>query len=313
MDQHAARTTAPLTQQVRECLEAGLTNAEGAAYVKMYDDGYRAIANLIRVSQQDPNPDVRVRALSFLTEIDRNGAIGERFQEIVRFVLAHRPEHPRQGRHRRKAERGWRNLRHRELERLTALTTRADVGEDDQSLAKRLLASVVDNRLVTRDYDQMYELITSYSKFGKLSERRERSKDGWRSIVGKHRHTPDVPTQLRDLLERKDVTEEDKSKARVFLAGVKDDRMPSIDYIDSVRLINDNRASKRERAKRALRSDTFDNAVFMACQACDNLTGIAVPVMPLRDRIRLVAMISSSAANLLRLQGELIEEKEDDY
>jgi hypothetical protein len=305
----AHRADASLTEKVRECIDAELTVAEGAKYVGIYDDGYRAIAKLIVMSRAHHDQDIRMRCLAYLKDVDKSNGIGDRFQEIARFTLANQPEElKRKVVKRRRAKRGWRVLRDRELPRLKALTTRADISEDDQSLAKRLVASVVDSKLSSADHDRMTKLILAYGKPG--VGRQLRSEEGWRKL--KSQNHPDLEVQLRSLLEREDVSDADKGTVRRLLEGIVDGRLPSIDYIDAVRIVSDNKASKKERARRKVASSTFENAVAIACQASDNLTGLEVPVMPLKTRIKLVAQLSRSAANLLRLQGELIEESEYD-
>jgi hypothetical protein len=62
--------------------------------------------------------------------------------------------------------------------------------------------------------------------------------------------------------------------------------------------------------KRAVTASTFGNAVFLACQACENLNDLSPPVLPLERRNKLIAQLSKSAADLSRLQGELMEEEE---
>jgi hypothetical protein len=53
--------------------------------------------------------------------------------------------------------------------------------------------------------------------------------------------------------------------------AIPDGKIPTIDYLGATKIVVDNKASKKERAKKDTVSKIFENAVFIACQACDNL------------------------------------------
>jgi hypothetical protein len=83
----------------------------------------------------------------------------------------------------------------------------------------------------------------------------------------------------------------------------------SEEYFDAKKLVSD---SKKQRQKKIDPSSRFEHAVFMACQACDNLKELSVPAVDEKERKQLIARLNSSMLVLARLQRELIGENDDD-
>jgi ParB-like chromosome segregation protein Spo0J len=63
-----------------------------------------------------------------------------------------------------------------------------------------------------------------------------------------------------------------------------------------------NQASKRERSRQATLADTFENAVFCACSACDSIREMKVPAIPSKIRAELTVSLYAAAITLLKLQ-----------
>jgi hypothetical protein len=95
---------------------------------------------------------------------------------------------------------------------------------------------------------------------------------------------------------RETVRKAKKAKTNGAAAEAGGDETPDIVYSDAAHAAD---------AKRAVTASTFENAVFIACQACENLNDLSPPVLPLERRNKLRAQLSKSAADLSRLQGEL--------
>jgi hypothetical protein len=101
---------------------------------------------------------------------------------------------------------------------------------------------------------------------------------------------------------RETVRKAKKAKTNGAPAESGGDETPDIVYSDAAHAAD---------AKRAVTASTFENAVFIACQACENLNDLSPPVLPLERRNKLMAQVSTAAANLLRLQSELMEEEDE--
>lgn len=292
-----------LTQRVRECVDAGNFNvAEGSKFVGFYEDGYSLIVQLILIERHHGDHVVRERAQQFMTEVDKRGQIGDLFKAIHRFVGDNKIKFRTK---RRNMTKGWWRLSDSERRRLEAMLDRDDVEEEAKSDVKRILAGVVNGKVISTDHNRITGLLLTHSQ-----DKRDRSRNGWRKIENRQHDRIDL--QLAALIEREDVTDASKHRARRLLDGMEDGRIRTIDYLEAVELLSVNRASKREIAKRRTATSTFENAVFMACQACDNLTGLTLPVARSRERLRMVTSLTNSVANLLRLQRELLEEVNDD-
>jgi hypothetical protein len=290
-----------LSDQVRECLDAGnVTINEGAEYTGIYNGAYQVIAGMIRIERSHPDPAVRIRAEGYLVEFDRHGSIGRLFQEAHRFVSTNKV---RVKMSRKKIERGRHRINSSEKKRVEDLASRGDVADEDRSEAKRIAASVVDDKIASVDYDKLIKFTHKYSN-GHLQPRRVRA--GWRRISDKSLG------EFQSILARPDVGDADKKELSRLIDGAEEKRMKVADYISAVRIVAANKANKRERARKVEASTTFENALLMACQACDNLDFDDVRPLVFSELIRakIVARIARAAVKLLRLQSQLTQEEE---
>jgi hypothetical protein len=121
-----------------------------------------------------------------------------------------------------------------------------------------------------------------------------------------------IHNEIKLLLDRPDVSDGDKKSAFDLMSGVQNGRMRTVDYFSVAKILADNRANKKERAKRNIATKIFENATSMACQACHNLDDMKIPVLPKEDRLNLVARISEAAVTILRIQNELLHDEEQD-
>jgi hypothetical protein len=289
-----------LTQRVKECIDAGMNFIEGAQYVGIYEDGYSLIVNLIRIANSHPDPQVKAKAGNFLTAFDNRDSIGRDFRVARRFTLANKIKEKIA---RKNSSRGLRLLRPSELARIAELADRSDTTDDERSELKRIQASVVDNKITTVDFEKMRQISVKYHGIRHVAAR---GKAGWKKVDEKTKNN------ILAFLDRPDVSDEPKKQVVKFLNGAEDGRMKVEDYIDVAQIVAKNKISKREKAKRVTASETFENALFVACQACTNLDDMKVPVMPRAKCIKLASDIGRAARHLLQLQGQLVEEEEDD-
>jgi hypothetical protein len=300
MDQATSKQLT-ITQQVQECLDANMRADDGHQYVGIYVTGYNLIVSLIRISKEHVDLKVRDKAKSYLDEFDKRGGIGTLHQEAYRFSMGHRIKTLLPNR--RKAERGMRTLKTSEKLRIDELAHRIDLDPDELSEIKRIQASIVEDRITVADFEKIRKIIISHSD---SQVGVQRAKHGWRKVNDK------VREEMQALIGRPDVSDADKKQMTDILDRVQDMKMQTIDYMDAHSLMANNRASKEERAKRNKASNTFENAIFMACQACDNLGDMKLPIIPRTKRISLVTKISRAAFSLLQLQTQLIHEEDAD-
>jgi hypothetical protein len=288
-----------LTQRVKECLDAGMNFRDGSQYVNIYEDGYAIIAYLLQIVKSHLDPQVKNKAETFLAAFDERDHIGADFRMARRFVLAHRIKEKRV---RKNSNRGLRLLRPSELTRLSELANRSDITNDERSELKRMQASVVDERITTADFEKLRQISVKYHGIRHAA----RGKAGWKKIDEK------ILNDVQEFLDRPDVSDAPKKQVTKFMNGAEDGRMKTTDFIDVTQIVAKNRVSKKEKEKRITASETFENALFVACQACTNLDDMKVPVMPRAKCIKLASDIGRAARHLLQLQGQLVEEEEDD-
>jgi hypothetical protein len=288
-----------LSQQVQECIDAGMSAEEGHQYVNIYIRGYALIANLIKIAAVHPDPIVRANAEKHLKEIDQQGTIGKDFRTAYRFTMVNKIKAPVV---RKKGETGMRRLRLTEKDRIEEFIKRTDLNEDDLSEAKRIHASIFEDKVLSADYDKLRQLIL---KYGHHHNRQSKPKNGWRTLDEK------TWSEIQAVLERPDVSSTDKKRLSGFLNNVENGKMETVDFLDATQIVTSNRVSKEERAKREKASATFENALFMACQACFNLEEMKMPALSKTKRYMLVAKISHAAGYLLQLQSQLVQEEDE--
>jgi len=289
----------PLSQQVKECLDANMSLEDGSKYVNFYHNGYTLIARLIRIQQQHTDPTVRAKAQSYLDDIDLNGGIGMYYRAAYRFSMLNQIKAKV---HRPKGDRGKRKLTRFEHIRIAEFAVRSDLSEDEHSEIKRIQASIMEDKIASVDYEKLKQISAKYRPVIHHGN----SKRGWTTIDEK------TYSDIQVLLDRPDVSDTDKKRVYKLMEGIQEGKMPTIDFFDIGEILSGNKASKKELAKRQTASKTFENAVFMACQACDNLEDMRVPVLPRSNRVDLVTMISAAAVNLLQLQNQLLHEEEEE-
>lgn len=300
-----------LIQKVKEAVDAGFDSDEGAVLVGIYPHGYRTLVKLIGISRVHENAEVKAMARDLIDQIEKQNRVGNLLTTLEKFISNYEPPQPRiLFQKRRKSEKGWRYLRDRERTRFLKLLEDLDkIREDDKSEIKRIAACLSSNNLkvTTEDHIKIRNFFRTYSPNDRPHG--PRGPKGWRKVSGPRES---IVTRLEAMRDRDDVSLADKKAVAKILRSVKNDRMEISDFHEAQNLITSNRASKQERDRRAALANTFENAVFMACEACNNLGEMKAPALSESVRAGLISKLNSSAAALLVTQRGLIEDNEDE-
>jgi hypothetical protein len=138
------------------------------------------------------------------------------------------------------------------------------------------------------------------------------AKRGWRK-VHKSDWDVDVRKRLRQLTQSPIVSDAVKTEANKFLATMVNGRMPSDDYVAARQFIKANRLYfNKEKVKRIeLKESTEAHAVFMACQACDNLREREIKTNSKHERAKMAMQVASAINVLSELQIKLIGGNDD--
>lgn len=294
-----------MSQKVRESVEAGFSADDGAEYSGLTRGYYKVMTDLIALERHS-NQSVKTQSSSYLTKIDQEG-VQKNYREVISFVSEHRsffkktlpatieptikdPE--------------WKVPTTMEQRRLKKIAKRPDVSDSDKSKAKALVAAIIDGKLTASDHERMVALIRTYYANG--------IRKSWKKVKPDSEH-PDISLRLKSLIDRVDVSDADKNKAQHLLGTIVDGYIKSTDHAAATKLWFANKASKREKERRASSFDTLATSVFVVCQACENLRDLKLPHnIPREERLKMVTKLNVSAQDLLKLQHKLTEEKDND-
>jgi hypothetical protein len=137
-------------------------------------------------------------------------------------------------------------------------------------------------------------------------------KKGWRKIR-RHVQEVDVRQRLYRVIDDPSFSESVKGQARQFLNTIVDDKMPSAIYREACKFARDNKIpNKEERRRLELRETAESHAVFLACQACDNLRDRNIKVNSSHEKAKMVMQVASAINALSELQVQLIGGNDDD-
>jgi hypothetical protein len=137
-------------------------------------------------------------------------------------------------------------------------------------------------------------------------------KRGWRK-VGKAPYRMDVLSRLEQLAESETASDEVKKQANQFLSEIVGGRMPTVSYDNAHKLIKANfshfniRKIKQFHAKQ----EATSHAIFLACQACDNLRDQEIMINSQSERRKIIGQIASAINALSEVQSQLIEGNND--
>jgi hypothetical protein len=136
-------------------------------------------------------------------------------------------------------------------------------------------------------------------------------KKGWRHVNPKD-WKMNVRLRLQQLEISQLASDEVKNQARRLLTTIVDNRMPSADYEEARDLINSNKLfSKKAIAKAAAAGGATNHAIFMACQACENLHDMMIKVNSISDKNRLLLQIATAITVLGEVQSRILGGSDD--
>jgi hypothetical protein len=152
--------------------------------------------------------------------------------------------------------------------------------------------------------DHNEELASQNGRFG--------FKKGWRKVA-KNQWDINIRKRLYILTQDPHAPESVKDQAHSFLSMIVDDRMPTKEYEAARKFVRENKILNKEEVKRLEQRDTAEShAVFMACQACDNLRDRGIKISSRQERANMTMQIASAIHVLSDLQIRLMGGNDDD-
>ena len=140
--------------------------------------------------------------------------------------------------------------------------------------------------------------------------RRRSPKKGWRLVNDPGKM--DVRDRLEKLIKDDMMAEDIRIQAKKFLDSIVGERMPAEDFWAAIKLIRTNRSlNKKELYQLKIGSTAFVHAVFMACQACENLRDRTNRINSGSDRHQMMLQVASAITALGEVQSQLIGEIDD--
>jgi len=137
-------------------------------------------------------------------------------------------------------------------------------------------------------------------------------KRGWRKIA-KNQWDINIRKRLFMLTQDPHTPESVKDQAHSFLSVIVDDRMPTKEYEAARKFVRENKILNKEEVKRLEQRNTAEShAVFLACQACDNLRDRGIKISSRQERANMTRQIASAINVLSELQIQLMGGNDDD-
>lgn len=136
-------------------------------------------------------------------------------------------------------------------------------------------------------------------------------KKGWR-LAYPDAGSINIPLRLQQLTESHLVSEEAKDKARKLLAEIVDGRLPSASFDEARSLIQRNKVFSKTRIKIAdTETKAVIHAVFMACQACENLRDRKFNIACKEEKNKVMGQIASAINALSEAQLSIMGGSDD--
>jgi hypothetical protein len=135
---------------------------------------------------------------------------------------------------------------------------------------------------------------------------------GWKKVTY-NSWTMNIQSRLEQLIKSPLISEDVKTQAVKLLATVVDNRMTTENFGIARNLIKANRLlNQKEIRKLRIEETATSHAVFMACQACDNLRDRIINVRSGQERIKMVMQIAMAISALSEIQTQLIGASDDE-
>jgi len=155
--------------------------------------------------------------------------------------------------------------------------------------------------------DDMTERLTSAVTFnGRSSYKR-----GWRKIT-RNDYEINIRKRLHRIVQDQRFPESVKDEAHRFLSTIVDDRMPSDEWEAARIFVRQNKTPNKDELKHIERMESAEShAVFLACQACDNLRDHTIKNTFKQERAKMAMQLAEAINVLSTLQIQLLGGEDD--
>ena len=155
--------------------------------------------------------------------------------------------------------------------------------------------------------DDMTEHLTKDVTFnGRSSYKR-----GWRKIT-RNDYEINIRKRLHQIVQDPRFPENVKDEAHRFLSTIVDDRMPSYEWEAARIFVRQNKTPNKDELKHIERMESAEShAVFLACQACDNLRDRTIKITFKQERDKMAMELAEAINVLSTLQIQLMGGEND--
>ena len=136
-------------------------------------------------------------------------------------------------------------------------------------------------------------------------------KKGWRKIA-RNDYEINIRQRLHRIVQDPRFPESVKDKAHRFLSTIVDDRMPSYEWEAARIFVRQNKTPNKDELKHIERMESAEShAVFLACQACDNLRDRTIKIPFKQERAKIAMQLAEAINVLSALQIQLMGGEDD--
>ena len=155
--------------------------------------------------------------------------------------------------------------------------------------------------------DDMTERLTGAVTFNG----RPSYKKGWRKIT-RNDYEINIRKRLHLIVQDKRFPQSVKDEAHRFLSTIVDDRMPSSEWEAARIFVRQNKKPNKDELKNIERMESAEShAVFLACQACDNLRDRTIKIAFKQERAKMAMQLAEAINALSELQIQLMGGEDD--
>ena len=136
-------------------------------------------------------------------------------------------------------------------------------------------------------------------------------KRGWRKIA-KNDYEINIRQRLYRIVQDPRFPQSVKDEAHRFLSTIVDDRMPSYEWEAARIFVRQNKPPNQDELKHIERMESAEShAVFLACQACDNLRDRTIRITFKQERAKMAMQLAEAINVLSTLQIKLMGGDDD--
>ena len=151
--------------------------------------------------------------------------------------------------------------------------------------------------------ERLTSVVTVNGRFG--------YKKGWRKIA-KNDYDINIRKRLHRIVQDQRFPESVKDEAHRFLSTIVDDRMPSDEWEAARIFVRQNKTPNKDELKHIERMESAEShAVFLACQACDNLRDRTIKITFKQERAKMAMQLAEAINVLSTLQIQLLGGEDD--